>query len=215
MDGVLQFLQSSLVATEGIAAVTALALYDRKQESQWRYFGYYLLIIFICELIGKFGNYFVKFSIVPFFNFFVIPLEFIFFYWLYAYKSFKKPKLFYLISFLYFLSFIPSEYLLQTKQIIFSLNYTFGCLVLLFLIIMEYNKQINSSDIIHFYKNQMFYVNLGVTLFYIGTLPFWTFFDLISKHQEIWNYYYLYFATSGIVMYLLFSISYLWGKRNS
>lgn len=215
MEEIQQFLQTTLIASEGIAAITALVMYSRSQDSQWKYFGFYLLIIFLSELFGKFGKSIVKIDIIAFFNFFVIPLEFLFFYWLYALKSLKKPKLFYTISILYLLSFIPSEYLLQTNQVIFSLNYTFGCLVLLFLIIMEYYKQINSIEIINFYKNQMFYVNLGVTLFYIGTLPFWTFFDLISKHKEMWNYYYLYFTTSGIVMYLLFSISYLWGKRSS
>lgn len=215
MDEVIIFLQNCIIASEGIAAITALVMYHRSRENQWKYFAFYLLIIFLCELFGKFGESIVKIDIIAFFNFFVIPLQFLFFYWLYAKKSLNKPKLFYSISLLYIFSFIPSEYLLQTNQVIFSLNYTFGCLILLILIIMEYYKQINSNEIINFYKNQMFYVNLGVTLFYIGTLPFWTFFALISKHQTIWNYYYLYFATSGIVMYLLFSISYLWGKRSS
>ncbi len=159
MDEVIIFLQNCIIASEGIAAITALVMFHRSKENRWKYFAFYLLIIFLCELFGKWGDFIIEYKKPPYFNFFVIPLQFLFFYWLYAMKSFDKPKLFYMISILYLLSFIPSEYLLQTNQVIFSLNYTFGCLVLLILIIMEYYKQINSSDIINFYKNQMFYVN--------------------------------------------------------
>lgn len=215
MDEVIIFLQNCIIASEGIAAITALVMFHRSKENQWKYFAFYLLIIFLCELLGKFGDKIENFNRPAFFNFFVIPLQFLFFYWLYAKKSFDKPKLFYSISLLYILSFLPSEQFLKSNYVIFSLNYTLGCLILLILIIMEYYKQINSSDIMSFHKNRMFYINLGVTLFYIGTLPLWTFLELMNKYKEIWYYYYVYFIISGIVMYLLFSISYLWGKRSS
>lgn len=83
------------------------------------------------------------------------------------------------------------------------------------LVIMEYYKQINSSEILNFSRNKMFYINLGVTLFYIGTLPFWTFFNLIKEYSELHYIYFTYFLMSGIIMYLLFSISFIWGKQNS
>lgn len=215
MDEVIIFLQNCIITSEGIAAITALVMYHRSKENQWKYFAFYLLIIFLCELLGKFGDKIGNFNKPAFFNFFVIPLQFIFFYWLYAKKSLNKPKLFYSISLLYILSFLPSEQFLKSNYVIFSLNYTLGCLILLILIIMEYNKQINSSDIMSFHKNRMFYINLGVTLFYIGTLPLWTFLEILNKYKEISLYYHIYFLISGIVMYLLFSISYLWGKRSS
>jgi hypothetical protein len=81
------------------------------------------------------------------------------------------------------------------------------------LVIMEYYHQVNSSEIVNFSRNRMFYINLGVTLFYIGTMPFWTFHAQIRQYKEIWDIYYSYFQISLIIMYILFSISLIRGKH--
>lgn len=210
-----EVLQESLIWTEGLAAVISIIFYKNAKDSYWKYFSVYLILMFLSEVFGKWGGNLIEYSKPTFFNYFVIPIEFLFLYWLYASKTFKRPKLFYIVSSLYLLSFIPNEYFFGGGKIIFSFNYTFGCLILMILVIMEYYRQINSSDILHFNKNKMFYINLGVTLFYIGTLPFWTFFNLLSKYPELWNIYFNYFLISGIIMYVLFSISFIWGKQNS
>ncbi|WP_241485944.1 hypothetical protein [Chryseobacterium angstadtii] len=209
-------LQKSLIWMEGLAAIISLFYYNRsKKDRYWNVFSIYLIIMFISEAIGKWGYLFMDYNKPYFFNYFVIPLEFLFFYWLYAAKSLGRPKLFYILSLLYLLSFIPSEIFFTTKKIILSFNYTFGCLILMVLVIMEYYKQINSAEILNFSRNKMFYINLGVTLFYIGTLPFWTFFTLIKNYRELHDIYFSYFLISGIIMYLLFSISFIWGKQSS
>lgn len=209
------FLQKIILFSEGLAATTSLIFLKRTKDKQWKYFSYYLITVFLCESIAKWGDAIIKFDHKIFYNFFVIPLEFLFFYWLYTVKSLGKHKLFYLFSALYLLSFIPSELFFKGDKRIYSLNYTFGCLLLLILVFMEYYKQINSDNILTFHKNKMFYINLGVTLFYIGTLPFWTFFSLLSMYKTIWNWYFIYFAISCIIMYILFSLSFIWGKQNS
>lgn len=208
-------LQESLIWIEGLAALISIIFYRNAKDQYWKYFSVYLILMFLCEVFGKWGGDFVEYDKPKFFNYFVIPVEFLFFYWVYAAKSLKKPKLFYILSILYLLSFLPNEYFFEARKIIFSFNYTFGCLILMVLVIMEYYKQVNSSDILHFNKNKMFYINLGVTLFYIGTLPFWTFFSLLNKYPDLWNMYFNYFLMSGIIMYLLFSISFIWGKQSS
>jgi len=207
-------LQDSMIWVEGIAALISILYYSRIKNQYWKYFSYYLILMFLCEAIGKWGENFIDYSKPNFYNYFVIPVEFIFFYWIYAAKSFGKPKLFYVISALYLISLIFGD-IFSTKKIIMSFSYTFGCLILMGLVIMEYYKQINSSNILNFSRNPMFYINLGVTLFYIGTLPFWTFFAYIIVYREIYHIYFSYFLLSGIVMYLLFSISFIWGRQNS
>lgn len=211
-----KILQESMIWTEGFAAIISLIYYNRgNKDGYWKYFSIYLILMFLSEAMGKWGHLLVEYDKPKFFNYFVIPIEFLFFYWLYAAKALGKPKLFYALSALYLLSFLPSEIFFTTKKVIFSFNYTFGCLILMVLVIMEYYRQINSSEILNFSSNKMFYINLGVTLFYIGTLPFWTFFSLITKYEELYNVYFNYFLISGIIMYLLFSISFIWGKRSS
>lgn len=210
-----QFLSDSFLWVEGGAALIALYYFKRLKEQHWRYFIYYLIIIFICEVIGKWGGQYINFSKTKYYNYIIIPFQFIFFYWLYGAKSFNNKTLFWTITMLYLFSFIFSALYFKERRIIFSFNYTFGCLILMVLVVMEYYKQITSSDIINFNKNRMFYINLGVTLFYIGTLPFLTFYSLLRDYTQIWNIYFDYFLISNIVMYVLFSISFIWGKQNS
>lgn len=83
------------------------------------------------------------------------------------------------------------------------------------LVILEYYKQITSQEILNFNKNKMFYINLGITLSYIGTLPFMAFLSLLVKYKEIWDMYFSYFLISVSVMYILFASSFIWGKQSS
>ncbi len=203
-----------MLFSEGLAMAIALLSYNRVKGQYWKFFVFYLIFIFLCEVFGKWGGNFISFDKSKYYNYFVIPVQFLFLYWLYAVKSLDKKKLFFILSSIYLLSFIPNELFFEKRKIIFSFNYTFGSFLLMILVIMEYYKQINSANILHFKKNRMFYINLGVTLFYIGTLPFWTFYFLLLEHMEIWNIYFNYFLISGIIMYLLFSISFIWGKQS-
>jgi len=210
-----QFLSDSFLWVEGAAALIALYYFKRLKGQYWRYFIYYLLLIFISEIIGKWGGELISFSKTKYYNYIVIPFQFIFFYWLYAVKSFNNKKIFWVISSLYVFSFLLSMLFFKESKIYFSFNYTLGCLLLMFLVIKEYYNQVNSLDILNFQANRMFYINLGVTLFYIGTLPFFTFYSLLRAYIQIWDIYFDYFLISGIVMYILFSISFVWGKQNS
>ncbi|MNK47551.1 hypothetical protein D3C87_663630 [compost metagenome] len=210
-----QFLSDSFLWVEGGAALIALYYFKRLKGQYWRYFIYYLLLIFTCEIIGKWGGELISFSKTKYYNYIVIPFQFIFFYWLYTVKSFKNKRLFWVITLLYVLSFILSRLFFKESKVYFSFNYTLGCLLLMFLVIKEYYNQVNSLDILNFQANRMFYINLGVTLFYIGTLPFFTFYSLLRAYIQIWDIYFDYFLISGIVMYILFSISFIWGKQSS
>lgn len=200
--------------SEGIAALASILLYKKIRQTHYRYFSLFLTIIFSCELLAKYGIEYISFSKNIMYNYFVIPLEFIFFFWLYAYKSLNQKITFWIFIALFTLSYIVTQVYFVTNKQIFPFNYTFGSLLLMILVIMEYYKQINSDNILNFAKNRMFYINLGVTLFYIGTLPFWAFYFQLFEHPEIWNLYFNYFLISGIAMYLLFASSFIWGKQS-
>lgn len=217
------FLIDSSLWTEGFAALIAIIYYQKLKNTHWKYFIFYLVLIFLCESFTKwcldkiiFGDPNIerlKKSI--FYNNFVFPLQFIFFYWLFAFKSLEKKKLFLAFSSIYISSFIISILFFKGSKIIYSFNYTLGCLLIMLLVIMEYYKQINSENILYFYKNKMFYINLGVTLFYIGTLPFYTFNSLLYySNKEIWDIYYNYNLIACDFMYLLFTASFIWGKQS-
>ncbi|WP_316736421.1 hypothetical protein [Pedobacter aquatilis] len=209
-----KFLSESFLYVEGLAAFIAMLNFKTLKNQYWRFFIYYLVLIFLSEIIGKWGGLYFSFSKAKYYNYLVIPFQFIFFYWLYAVKSFNNKALFYSFSVLYLASFLISEIFFSESKIYFSFNYTLACLLLMFLVLKEYYNQVNSVNILNFNRNKMFYINLGVTLFYIGTLPFFAFYSLLKDYITIWDIYYDYFLISGVVMYLLFSISFIWGKQN-
>lgn len=165
--------------SEGLAALVALLYLPQVKSTYWKYFAIYLVFIFLSETLAG-QNIFSRDGKVYFYNYLVIPAQFIFFYWLYAAKSFSKPKLFYIFSVVYLLSFIPHEMLFNSKKIVFSLNYTLGSLFLLYLVVLEYYRQVNSSNILNFSDNRLFYINWAVTVFYIGTLPLFSFWSVFA-----------------------------------
>lgn len=201
---------------EGIAALVSLLYFNQIKNQYWKYLALYLIVIFLCESAVKWGEKPLEIDRVKFYNYFVMPLQFIFFYWLYAKMSLKKTRLFYIFTAIYMLSFIPNAIFFPiAKKVVFPFNYTLGCLFLMALVVMEYYQQVNSSEILNFSKNKMFYINLGITLFYIGTLPLMTFTSLLWEYRNIWDLYFIYFQISGAVMYILFASSFIWGKQNS
>ena len=203
-----------LLLTEVAAAVIGIIKFKKFRETHWKWFIYFLLFIAGSELLSYFVLcYYIKVR-TYFYDFFVIPIEFIFLFWLYSYKSLGKKKLFWISTVFYTLSLFP-YFTFGEFTLVNSFNYIVGTFLLSFMIILEYDKQIKSDAILKFKENMMFYINTAVGLFFVGTLPFFAFHSLIWKDTVIWSNYYLFFMLSNILMYTLFSIALLWGKPNT
>jgi hypothetical protein len=214
MDNHYFYLKNLLFLSEFIAAGVAILTYKRFKNTHWKWFNFYLVFIFLAELTSKAllsdAQHFNKY----YYDFFVIPIEFIFLYWLYSYKSLGNRKLFWISCILYLLSLLP-YFVFEGQNIINSFNYIVGAFLLSIMIILEYNKQMKTDDILRFKENIMFYINTGVGFFYVGTLPFFSFSSLLWKNKVIWHNYYILFMITNILMYALFSIALLWGKPNT
>lgn len=208
------FLGKTLLLSEIVAAIVGIIKFKKFKNSYWKWFIYYLVFIAVSELLCEFVLcYFQNFK-TYYYDFFIIPIEFLFLYWLYSYKSLSNKKLFWVSSVLYLLSLLP-YFVFEGKSVINSFNYIIGTFLLSIMIILEFNKQMKTDDILKFKENMMFYINTGVGLFYVGTLPFFAFHSLLWKDIVIWNNYYIFFMMTNILMYTLFSIALLWGKPNT
>lgn len=214
MDELQYLLGKLMLFSEVTAAVIGIIMFKKFKNSYWKWFIFYLIFIAVSELICEYVLCnFVTFR-TYYYDFFVIPLEFLVLYWLYGYKSLKREKLFWISSSIYVLSIFP-YFIFESVQAVNSFNYIVGTFLLSLMIILEFNKQIKTDDILHFKENMMFYVNTAVGIFYVGTLPFFAFHSLIWKDQVIWANYYIFFLLTNIFMYILFSIALLWGKPNT
>ncbi len=215
MEELYQILNHILLVIQFLAALTGCFYFFRLRNSYWRWFCVYLVIIFIQEYILT-SIEFISAETNQYYNlFFGVPLEFIFLYWLYARKSLQKNTLFIVCTVLYILTCIIISSIEDVRGALsFCLNV--GSLILIILVVLEYLKQIKNDSILKFQENRMFYINFGVMLFYIGSLPFHVFQKyLYLDYKSVVEYYYVYFLIANCIMYLLFIASLVWGKEQS
>lgn len=206
-------LSKVLLVIEFLAALVSFFYLFRLKNSYWKWFAVYLIVIFIQEFFWYFNISIVNISKQAYYAFLGIPIQYLFFYWLFALKSLKNKKMFIICCTLYLLSIIV-EALLEKIHVVYSISINIGTIILIFLVVLEFMKQIKNDNILNFRENRMFYVNFGIILFYVATYPFIAFYKMLAnQYVEIWNGYYLYFMISNCVMYLLFIISFLWGKQ--
>lgn len=215
MENLWDILNNSLLITQLIAALIGCLYFKRVKKSYWKWFTIYLVILFISEFIWYlFPN--ISLEVTNRYHLFIgLPIEFIFFYWLYAQQSLKNKKLFLLFSSLIIVTILITFSIENLKDAI-SLNTNIGSLLLIILMIFEYFKQIKNDDILKFKENKMFYINVGVVLFYVGSFPFQVFQKyLYPEYPTLVGYYYVYFLISNCIMYILFAASFIWGKEQS
>ncbi|WP_289044826.1 hypothetical protein [uncultured Olleya sp.] len=207
-----QTLHNTLLLSEFIAAVVGVIYMYRLRKSHWKWFSVYLLIIFFQDYFWTYNQHFSK---KIYFSYFGLPLQFIFMYWLYALKSLKNKRLFTICVLLFILT-VGLFIVFKDLNEIPSLSMNIGSAILILLLILEYIKQIKTDDVLKFKENKMFYINIGLVLFYIGSYPYHVFSaELYENHINAWSIYYIYFLVSNSIMYLLFSVSFIWGKTQS
>ncbi|MFN8325760.1 hypothetical protein [Flavobacterium sp.] len=205
-------LTNLLLFLEYLSCFVGILFSYRIRKTYWIWFVVYLIVITINDFFVENIVSFLNLSKQKYYAYIIIPLQFIFFYWLYALKSLKNKKLFIICTGLYLASFMPVEMYFSRLKVVYSFNYVVGTLFLMILVFLEYRKQIMNDNILEFKSNKMFYINLGILLFYVGTLPFFGLYNLLVKQLDVWNIYYIYFLVSNCLMYALFSASFIWGK---
>ena len=206
-----------LFASEIGALICGLFFVKKLKQTIWITFPFYFLFIVICETIGNWSrvnNHFQLNQIL--YQFLVIPTEFVFFFWIF-YKSFKKnwqKKMSILFVIIYLLVTVINSLFLGNKTFVFySISYTTGNLLLLVQIIIYFLQLMNSSDLLKFKTNILFWVSLGLLIFYLGTFPYFGLINILYKdYTDIYLIYRDVVMVLDAVMYLMFAISFIWGK---
>jgi len=215
MQDIHSVLNITMQVMQFLAAAIGMFYLIRLKNSYWKWFSVYLIIILAQELFWRYNPWFSASYRTAYFVFFGVPLQFIFLYWLYAYKSLKNKRLFILSVLGYVLTLAIFTFFKELNDVL-SLSFNFGSIILIVLLILEFVKQIQTDAILRFKENKMFYINLGLILFYIGNYPYHVFsVELYENYRSIWSMYYIYFLFANCIMYLLFSVSFIWGKTQS
>lgn len=203
---------------EVTACITGFIYWKKIQGSHWKYFPFYLSVIVLAEIVSlmidKTGAYDLK---VGMYNYFVIPLEILFIVWLF-YKEFEHSNMRRLplaAAGIYFVCWLTDMFLVAKNTIwwVNSFSYTTGILLILILILSFLYVLATGDEILFIKNNMMFWVCLGLFVFYFCSLPFFGMGNYLFAHHKaiyIGYAYATYFL--NFIMYTFFIISFIWGK---
>lgn len=211
-----------LIFFELLAFVTGLFCRKKYARTYWQYFILFLGIIFFNEMISMYflkvlgdkelNNYF--------FRFYGIPIQFFFYFWLfYRYflkEGYRQYRFLPVISTVIYLLSFCADFIVFTEREEYwfsSFSYTVGNLLLLVLILVFLLRFSRSDEIVHYSRSNMFWVSVGLLVFFLGTFPYFGLINLLyGKYRNIFVIYRYFQLILDCCMYLLFSISLLWGK---
>ncbi|MEZ2445939.1 hypothetical protein AB6805_29695 [Chitinophaga sp. RCC_12] len=215
-----QFIRWGLNLVELLACVTGIVYWKKLRHSHWKWFPIYLAAIVIVELAGKYirevrGDVALNSKLYLYFG---IPLQFLFFYWLfrqyYKYNMARLKNWPLVAAAAYITSWIVDiAYLSEEKLWFFSFSYTIGNIMLLILIIAFFARLAASEEVLQFRTNLMFWVCLGLLIFYMGTLPFYGLHNTLrTRYPAIFMvYWYIQFGLNYL-MYISFILAMIWSK---
>lgn len=210
-------LRLALYICEVAAAVTGFIYWKKIRDTYWKWFPVYLLIIAIIETVTESSfqlsnDYEFNAGIHEYFG---IPLQFLFFFWLFYKNSANRWPL--IGAVIYVAVWIADMLYFRDRQLWFlSFSYTIGNIILLILLVMYFIKLVTSDAIMVYRSVMMFWICLGLLLFYIGTLPLYGMYNtLAGKYPTLFNNYWIIAMCLDCIMYLLFASSFIWGKLKS
>jgi len=201
---------------EFLAFVTGLFFISKLKYTYWKWFVVYLGIIVFAELFSEFRQLIQKKPNQWLYVWFIIPFEFLFFYWLYfkyfRYTEYRRWPL--IMSIIYAAAYIIDMTYLRHMQFAFSsFSYLAGTVLLLILILLFFARLAKGYEAGNFKKDIMFWVSTGLLIFFLGSLPFYGLWNTIRvANREFFNSYWMVQMTFNCLMYLFFTLSFVWGK---
>ncbi len=187
-------------------------------KSYWKSFPVFLILLGIFDESGSFiSRHFGQNYLTYYYTLFVIPFQVIYYLWILNKNMKTDRRLHYLGLAVYFLSLIAEILFYRSSKspYFLSLSYTIGNLVLL-ANILRYFYQLSTSDkILTFFREKMFWISLGLLIFWLGALPFYGIFNfLYDSYPGIFTYYFPFVMLFNYTMYTCFLVSFIWGKKN-
>lgn len=196
--------------------------YTRKQpKTYWTSFPWFLITLGTLDGSGLLiNNFFLdKYPNVNFYYYqlFVIPFQVLYYFWIINRNSItNKNRLYYIGSAVFIISVIIECFTLVNLTGYFFNSFSYMVANILMLAhIMRYFYQLSKSDrILFFYKERMFWVSLGLLVFWLGSLPFFGIFNyLFINYQAIGKFYFKVVLILNYIMYTCFLISFIWAVK--
>lgn len=210
------YLINILLVFEWIAFLVSLVFFKQLKKQNLVLITVWLFVIVFSEAIGKLTAIRVLTFVgnVKWFNV-MIPAQFLCLFLLFYRQTNYRYWQRIIILFSAVLAILTIVYILQPGRHKFNvLNYTLGVIFLSAACLHYLYECMNSQSIIDIYTNSMFYLAIGILLYYLGTLPFYSMRNYLFYNYEsiFYPYYYMGYVLN-ITMYGLTTFGIIWANR--
>ncbi len=203
----------TVTVLEGLAALFAFIFYKKYSHTYLRFFPWLLLYVFLNEI---FAGYFYEVvgNNARFYNVYNI-IFFLYFYFVFYTNEHRKAykRLILLAASCFVIVCIINSFTQSFVSEPQLIAYLFGACVLLFCIILYFIEILYTPQILHIRKDLLFWVSIGLLLFYVGYIP-------IKVAREFFEHKGKDYITLGIVHRILvmimntcFIIGFLWTRK--
>ena len=216
----MQFLRNYFFIYVLIVGIFGL-FYTRKQpKNYWTTFPWFLIIVGLQDGVGLFINRqlttsFPKLSLY-YYQLFVIPLQVIYYFWLINRNIVSNKRLYYIGLGIFLIWVIVECFrLVKLDGYFFNSSSYMVANLLMLAHILRYFYQLSKNDrILFFYKERMFWVSLGLLIFWLGCLPFFGIFNyLVINYPKVFTIYFNVTLLFNFIMYTCFLISFIWAVK--
>ncbi len=202
-----------------LAGITGFLKWKEIKGSYWKWLPVYLVLLGGINVLAEFlTSQNLKLYNRALIIYFVIPGEFLFAYWLVLKKMETRlhKTLIWSGMGLYILVTLMEVWQKGTDGIPFlTISYTLGNIFLLAFILLYLWQLAVSEKVLYFYRERMFWVSVGMLFFWLGTLPYFGLYNLLStSYPGILESYAWVMLGLNYLMYILFAASFIWGKEN-
>jgi hypothetical protein len=214
----LELYKNSVFVYVIIVGLVGVYKWRHQPKSYWTFFPFFLIILGICDGIGI---YFAKNGQIEIsqiiYIYLIIPVEIIFYLWLFS-KDISGNKTIFKTGISLFLLSIFIEFYFKEGISEFSFSsfsYLIGNLIMLINILVFFFDMSKSNRIMYFQTDRMFWITLGLLIFWLGALPYYGLFNFLnSNYYNILETYCWFVMTFNYIMYTFFIFAFLWGKKS-
>ncbi|WP_111881211.1 hypothetical protein [Aequorivita sp. CIP111184] len=216
METVLKILENTYLALYVIVFLVAIIRFPLYKNTPLKY----LPIIFFFTIATEYGGYFTKYDYLVInqviFNIYYL-IHFLFFFYVFMEiiddKRFKKYiKIGIGIFLIIFLSDLIFTNIYENS---FARTYIAGAGILVLCIILYYINILQSSLVLVIKNDLLFWVSVGLFLFYIGYIPIKIIKTWFYKPDNFFELLILIQSSLVTIMYLFFLTGFLWMKKRS
>ena len=227
MDRLTTTLKYFVQFSELLAAIIATLFFFKYRHTYMKYFLFLLWFIFLSELFAQYIHdnkieslLYFKESNGKYYNHWVYnildTLSFLIYYYIFynSLKTIKHKKVVKIFTMLYILFSIfnwifVQDFLSEMQSYLFII----GAIFLIVTIILYFIELLKSEMVLIFHKNLLFWISIGLLIYYAGSIPFaaeYNGYALIPGIHELFLIVYILATT----MYLTFTFGLIWSKKD-